>query len=453
MNKMDKENYLTVTALTKYIKRKFEVDPYLGRIYLVGEISNLRIRPHAHQYFSLKDDQAKVSAIMFKSAFEKVKFTPETGMKVLVTGRISVYEATGSYQIYIDSMQPDGVGALYQAYEQLKKKLSTEGLFTAPKQSLVRYPKRIAVVTSPSGAVIRDIITTTRRRFPIAQLVLFPAQVQGTEAAKEIAARIQQVNKIGNFDTLIIGRGGCSIEDLWPFNEEVVARAIFESQIPIISSVGHETDTTIADLVADVRAATPTAAAELATPVLSEEILYLTQRRTRIFNAFMNQLKKERQSLNRLNQSYVFQDPRRLYEGYIQNVDYLNDKLKQDMLTTLNRYENQWTKINQRLYLNTPLNRIKQNEQLVNNLQVRLTRAIQAVFTAKETQLQHSITSLDYLSPLKIMGRGYSYVTKKDRVVKQVSELQINTEIELHLSDGTAQAKITAIKDGGLNND
>lgn len=450
---MDKENYLTVTALTQYIKRKFDVDPYLGRVYLVGEISNLRIRPHAHQYFSLKDDHAKINAIMFKSAFEKVKFTPETGMKVLVTGRLSVYEASGSYQIYIDSMQPDGVGALYQAYEQLKTKLSAEGLFTAPKQPLVRFPKRMAVITSPSGAVIRDIITTTRRRFPITQLVLFPAQVQGTEAAKEITTRIQQVNALGSFDTIILGRGGGSIEDLWPFNEEQVARAIFASKIPIISSVGHETDTTIADLVADVRAATPTAAAELATPVLSEEILYLSQRRTRIFNAFMNLLKKDRQSLNRLDQSYVFQDPRRLYEGYVQNLDYLNERLKQNMTATLNFYQNQLNKSQQTLFLNSPANRIQQEQQTVTNLKTRLNRGIQALFTTKSTELKHSISALDYLSPLKIMSRGYSYVTRQGKVVKKASELKSDTEIELHLSDGTAKAKVTEIEQGGQKND
>ncbi|WP_412988172.1 exodeoxyribonuclease VII large subunit [Pediococcus siamensis] len=448
---MAKPDYLTVTALTQYIKRKFDVDPYLGRVYLVGEISNLRVRPHAHQYFSLKDDHAKINAIMFRSAFEKLKFTPETGMKVLVTGRLSVYEPSGSYQIYIDSMQPDGVGALYQAFEQLKKKLSAEGLFTAPKQPLVRFPKRIAVITSPSGAVIRDIITTTRRRFPIVQLVLFPAQVQGTEAAGELVKRIKQVNEIGDFDTIILGRGGGSIEDLWPFNEEQVARAIFASQIPIISSVGHETDTTIADLVADVRAATPTAAAELATPVLSEEVLHLAQRRTRILNAFLNLIKKDQQALRRLQHSYVFQDPRRLYEGYVQNVDFLNDKLKQTMNAMLNQYRNLFADRKQKLFLNSPAGQIQREKQTVVNLQQRLARGVNITVKTKAERLQHTIAALDYLSPLKIMGRGYSYVTQEDRVVKKVSELRIGTAIELHLNDGTATAKITDIKQGGRN--
>jgi len=311
-------DYLTVTALTQYLKRKFEVDPYLGKVYLTGEISNFRLRPHAHQYFSLKDDHAKISAIMFRSAFEKLKFTPETGMKVLVTGRISLYEPTGQYQIYVERMEPDGIGQLYQAYEQLKKKLADEGLFSAPKRQLPRFPKRIAVITSPSGAVIRDIITTTRRRYPIAQIVLYPAVVQGDGAAPDLVRQLERVNATGTYDTLIIGRGGGSSEDLWPFNEETVARAIAASQIPVISSVGHETDTTIADLVADVRAATPTAAAELAVPVLTDEVVKLQQQRTRLYNAMTNRINFQQERLNKLMAAYVFRQPQRLYETYVQ---------------------------------------------------------------------------------------------------------------------------------------
>lgn len=325
---MEKEQYLTVSALTKYLHKKFTVDPYLQRVYLTGEISNFRLRPR-HQYFSLKDDGAKIDAVMFQSAFSRLKFEVEDGMKVLVVGKIDLYEPSGNYQITIERMEPDGVGALYQAYEQLKAKLEAEGLFSAPKQKLPLFPKRIAVITSPSGAVIRDIITTTRRRYPIAQLVLFPAVVQGEKAADSLVGRLKEVNARGDFDTVIIGRGGGSIEDLWPFNEEKVARAIFASQIPIISSVGHETDTTIADLVADVRAATPTAAAELATPVLADEILRIRQDRLRLIKAYQAKLRFERQRLNKLQGSYVFLQPERLYEGYLQKLDNLNIKLRQ----------------------------------------------------------------------------------------------------------------------------
>lgn len=444
----ESQQYLTVTALTQYLKRKFEVDPYLGKVYLTGEVSNYRPRPNTHQYFSLKDDHAKISAIMFKSAFAKVKFQPEEGMKVLVVGRISLYEPSGSYQIYVERMEPDGVGALYQAYEQLKKKLAAEGLFSAPKKPLPRFPKRIAVVTSRSGAVIRDIITTTRRRFPIAQIVLFPSQVQGDAAAAEISRQIERANAQGNFDTLIIGRGGGSIEDLWPFNEEVVARAIAQSQLPVISSVGHETDTTIADLVADVRAATPTAAAELAVPVYNDVLLQLKQDQTRVFNAFQNFVQRDRQRLNKLQTSYVFTQPNRLYEGYLQKLDFLNERLKQAGQNNVNLASQHYQRAFQQLRQQTPIHQVRQAQTQLLNLQQRLNRGTQLVVQQKRQQLTQTVQSLDLLSPLKIMTRGYAFVTADEQVVHGVKQLQPEQTVAIHMADGEAQAQITKI-DGG----
>ncbi|MFC6289205.1 exodeoxyribonuclease VII large subunit [Levilactobacillus angrenensis] len=441
---MAQTDYLTVTALTQYLKRKFDVDPYLGKVYLTGEISNFRLRPHAHQYFSLKDDHAKISAIMFKSAFEKLKFTPETGMKVLVTGRISLYEPTGNYQIYVERMEPDGVGQLYQAYEQLKQKLADEGLFTAPKRPLPRFPKRIAVVTSPSGAVIRDIITTTRRRYPIAQIVLYPAVVQGEAAAPDIVRQIQRANANGSFDTLIIGRGGGSIEDLWPFNEESVARAIAASRLPIISSVGHETDTTIADLVADVRAATPTAAAELAVPVLSEELLKLSQQRTRLYNAMNNRINFQQERLNKLMTAYVFRQPQRLYETYVQRLDRAQQALGQTMQNQLRQREQRFQLARQGLRGQSPLERVHRDQLTVSQATARLNTEAKRYLTTKQEHVAQLINGLDYLSPLKIMGRGYSYVTQNDHVVKSVADLKPATAT-IHLSDGTAEAQIQTI--------
>nr|WP_114788155.1 exodeoxyribonuclease VII large subunit [Lactiplantibacillus plantarum] len=444
----ESQQYLTVTALTQYLKRKFEVDPYLGKVYLTGEVSNYRPRPNTHQYFSLKDDHAKISAIMFKSAFAKVKFQPEEGMKVLVVGRIGLYEPSGSYQIYVERMEPDGVGALYQAYEQLKKKLAAEGLFSAPKKPLPRFPKRIAVVTSRSGAVIRDIITTTRRRFPIAQIVLFPSQVQGDAAAAEISRQIERANAQGDFDTLIIGRGGGSIEDLWPFNEEVVARAIAQSQLPVISSVGHETDTTIADLVADVRAATPTAAAELAVPVYNDVLLQLKQDQTRVFNAFQNFVQRDRQRLNKLQTSYVFTQPNRLYEGYLQKLDFLNERLKQAGQNNFNLASQHYQRVVQQLRQQTPIHQVRQVQTQLLNLQQRLNRGTQLVVRQKRQQLTQTVQSLDLLSPLKIMTRGYAFVTADEQVVHGVKQLQPEQTVAIHMADGEAQAQITKI-DGG----
>lgn len=444
---MPKTDYLTVTTLTKYLKAKFEHDPYLDRVFLTGEISNFRLRPHAHQYFSLKDERAKISAIMFRSAFDKVKFTPEEGMKVLVVGRVSLYEPTGNYQIYIERMEPDGVGAFYQAYEQLKKKLAAEGLFQQTKQPLVRFPKKIAVITSPSGAVIRDIITTTRRRFPIAQIILFPTLVQGDSAAADIVAKIQQVNQFSDFDTLIIGRGGGSIEDLWPFNEESVARAIAASKIPTISSVGHETDTTIADLVADVRAATPTAAAELAVPVLSEELLKLQQAQTRLYQALQNKIDLAKKQVEQLQQAYVFRQPQRLYDGYLQNVDQLKLRLQTAFQQQVQSQQQQFLQLQNRLQQQTPAHHLQQFTAQVTVLQQQLQQAMQQLMQQQRQQLQQAVQSLDHLSPLKIMARGYSYVTdQQQNVLKQATDFKPQQQVTLHVTDATIQAEIKSIQ-------
>ncbi|WP_416354178.1 exodeoxyribonuclease VII large subunit [Agrilactobacillus fermenti] len=440
--------YLTVSALTQYIKRKFDFDPYLDQVYLRGEISNFRLRPHNHQYFSLKDDGAKINAIMFKSAFEHVKFEPEVGMQVLVTGRISVYEPTGNYQIYINSMIPDGIGELYLAYEQLKKKLADEGLFSQEKRPLPRFPKRIAVITSPSGAVIRDIITTTRRRYPIAQLVLFPAVVQGDGAKESLVHRLRQVNTLGNFDTIIIGRGGGSIEDLWPFNEEPVVRAIAASEIPVVSSVGHETDTTLSDLAADVRAATPTAAAELATPVLQDELIRLQQQKLRLIQALQQAIKISHTQLVRLQQSYVFTNPKRLYENYLQRLDLAKQGLVRNLVQQLKTQQTHFADLTRRLHLYRPNRQIETAQQRIFEQKQRLLQAFQQYLQTRMTQMQNLAQSLDHLSPLKILGRGYSYVIDpvSGALIQSTENVQINQTIAVHMKDGIVSAKVTHIK-------
>lgn len=304
------------------------------------------------------------------------------------------------------------------------------------------------MVTSRSGAVIRDIITTARRRFPIAQIVLFPAQVQGDAAAAEISRQIERANAQGDFDTLIIGRGGGSIEDLWPFNEEVVARAIAQSQLPVISSVGHETDTTIADLVADVRAATPTAAAELAVPVYNDVLLQLKQDQTRVLNAFQNLVQRDRQRLNKLTASYVFTQPNRLYEGYLQKLDFLNERLKQAGQNQLNIANQQYQRVFQQLRQQTPIHQVRQAQTQLANLEQRLNRSTQLVLRQKRQQLTQTVQSLDLLSPLKIMTRGYAFVTAEDQVIHGVKQLQPQQTVTIHMTDGEAEAQVTKI-DGG----
>lgn len=444
---MDRSKYLTVSQLTKYLKLKFDRDPYLQTVYLTGELSNFRLRS-GHQYFSLKDDQAVIDAVMFRSQFSKVKFTPEEGMKLCVTGHVGLYERSGRYQIYIDTMEPDGVGSLYLAFEQLKKKLNAEGLFSRPKKAVPLFPRRIAVVTSLNGAVIRDINTTVRRRYPIAQVVLFPTVVQGEKAAADIARQIKRAGERGDFDTLIIGRGGGSIEDLWPFNEEVVARAIADCPLPVISSVGHETDTTIADLVADKRAATPTAAAELATPQrLDNTLMLISDFQQRLYNTMRAQIDFEKKQLAKLTGSYIFQQPTRLYENYAQKVDQLTQQLRQQQERRLTNAANDVAQVYNRLLAYNPQRLVDQERLTVQQLAARLQTAVQAKTQQTAQQLQALTKQLHSLDPLKIMERGYTYVTRNGKVVNQAAQLNTGEPLLLHFADGEVTVTITDIKE------
>ena len=444
---MDRSKYLTVSQLTKYLKLKFDRDPYLQTVYLTGELSNFRLRS-GHQYFSLKDDQAVIDAVMFRSQFSKVKFTPEEGMKLCVTGHVGLYERSGRYQIYIDTMEPDGVGSLYLAFEQLKKKLNAEGLFSRPKKAVPLFPRRIAVVTSLNGAVIRDINTTVRRRYPIAQVVLFPTVVQGEKAAADIARQIKRAGERGDFDTLIIGRGGGSIEDLWPFNEEVVARAIADCPLPVISSVGHETDTTIADLVADQRAATPTAAAELATPQrLDNTLMLIGDFQQRLYNTMRAQIDFEKKQLAKLTGSYIFQQPTRLYENYAQKVDQLTQQLRQQQERRLTNAANDVAQVYNRLLAYNPQRLVDQERLTVQQLAARLQTAAQSKTQQTAQQLQALTKQLHSLDPLKIMERGYTYVTRNGKVVNQAAQLNTGEPLLLHFADGEVTVTITDIKE------
>lgn len=444
---MDRSKYLTVSQLTKYLKLKFDRDPYLQTVYLTGELSNFRLRS-GHQYFSLKDDQAVIDAVMFRSQFSKVKFTPEEGMKLCVTGHVGLYERSGRYQIYIDTMEPDGVGSLYLAFEQLKKRLNAEGLFSRPKKAVPLFPRRIAVVTSLNGAVIRDINTTVRRRYPIAQVVLFPTVVQGEKAAADIARQIKRAGERGDFDTLIIGRGGGSIEDLWPFNEEVVARAIADCPLPVISSVGHETDTTIADLVADQRAATPTAAAELATPQrLDNTLMLISDFQQRLYNTMRAQIDFEKKQLAKLTGSYIFQQPTRLYENYAQKVDQLTQQLRQQQERRLTNAANDVAQVYNRLLTYNPQRLVDQERLTVQQLAARLQTAVQAKTQQTAQQLQALTKQLHSLDPLKIMERGYTYVTRNGKVVNQAAQLNTGEPLILHFADGEVTVTITDIKE------
>jgi len=440
-------DYLSVSTLTRYLKMKFDRDPYLERVYLTGQVSNFRKRPN-HQYFSLKDEKAVIQATIWSGVYKKLGFELEEGMKINVIGRVQLYEPSGSYSIVIEKAEPDGIGALAVQFEQLKKKLGEEGLFQDKfKQPLPQFPKKIGVVTSPSGAVIRDIITTVSRRFPGVDILLYPTKVQGEGAAAEVAANIRRANEREDLDVLIIGRGGGSIEDLWAFNEEIVVRAIFESQIPIISSVGHETDTTLADFVADRRAATPTAAAELATPVTKLDLLgHLSQQQNRLANAASNRLAYQRERLHKLASSVIFRQPERLYDGYLQKLDQLNLRLKQKIREYYSEEVQQVKILQHRLESLSPLWQVQRYQEQLHQ-QERLLRSNMAViYDHKVAEAKRLSDALLMLDTSRIVARGYAIIQKNERVIESSQDIKEKDQLTILMRDGQVQVEVKDVK-------
>lgn len=446
---MNPQRYLTVNALTKYIKRKFDVDPHLQDCFVKGEISNFKQHSSGHMYFTLKDEKARLLAVMFSSSNRNMKFKPENGMQVLIKGDLSVYESSGQYQIYIKEMKPDGVGELYLAYEQLKEKLAAEGLFASEvKKSLPKYPKTVGVITSPTGAAIRDIVSTIKRRYPIANILLLPALVQGEQAAPSIARAIEKANSLGKIDVLIVGRGGGSIEELWAFNEEIVARSIFLSQIPIISAVGHETDFTIADFVADLRAPTPTAAAELAVPHIDELIERILNRQARLLRAMKEKIHFQSERLSRLEKSYAFRYPHKLYEQKLEQVDRRYEQLVRAAKRILELKKTQQETLQKRLLRNEPDKKIIEARAAHERQLKTLNRAIQNILSEKQKDFAHHLAKLEALSPLKVMERGYSLVfTDEQKLVSKVNQVQIGEDVIVKLTDGSLECKVIEIKE------
>ena len=441
------EKYLSVTTLTKYLKMKFDKDPYLERVYLTGQVSNFRKRP-THQYFSLKDDHAVIQATIWSGIYQKLGFDLEEGMKINVIGRVQVYEPSGSYSIIIEKAEPDGVGALAIQFEQLKKKLTEEGLFQERfKQPLPQFSKRIGVVTSRSGAVIRDIITTVSRRFPGVDILLYPTKVQGDGAAEEIARNIARANQRDDLDLLIIGRGGGSIEDLWAFNEEIVVRAIFESRLPVISSVGHETDVTLADFVADRRAATPTAAAELATPVTKLDLLAnLQNQEKRMATAVRNVLSKKQESLKKCSQSVIFRQPERLYDGYLQRLDQLQLRLKQSLRARISDNKQLVQARTHQLIQLSPVTKIQRYQDRLGQLDKILRSQMALVYDVKVAEVKRLSEALLMLDTSRIVARGYAIVKKEESVVDSVESLKKKDQVTLLMRDGQVELEVKDVK-------
>ena len=463
-----KDNYITITQLSRYLKYKFDNDKNLTNVYLKGEISNFKAHTRGHYYFTLKDESSRINAVMFASSVSKCKFVPMDGMKVLVTGKVSVYESTGGYQIYVNDMLEDGVGNLYIAYEQLKKKLELEGLFDERrKRKIPRMPKKIGIVTASTGAAIRDILTTIKRRYPIVETILFPALVQGKEAGVDIARKISIANGY-DIDVLIVGRGGGSIEDLWPFNEEVVARAIYSSRVPVISAVGHEVDFTIADFVADLRAPTPTAAAELAVVDINTVLEYLSKARDRSYQAMLNRIKQKRLILDNLSDSYVLKKPSNIYEVKEQKLDMLVDRLNISIQNIIERYNVRLFKSSNSYVLNNPkmlyysrYENFKYLYQKLNkNMDLILTNYRTKVFSLensyvlnnpdilykfREQKLIGLIEKLEVLNPLNTLKRGYTIVRSSSHVVSDIKNIKKDDELEIEFKNGKVVTKVIEV--------
>ena len=396
---MNKE-YLTIKDVNNIVKRVIDNNYELANIYLKGEISNFKNHTRGHLYFSLKDESSRINAVMFSFNASKLNFMPKDGDSVLVRGRVSVYEATGSYQVYVEEMSLDGTGNLYVLFEELKRKLDKEGLFRSEhKKHIKKIPSKIGVVTAPTGAAIKDIISTINKRFPLVTIYLFPSLVQGNLAKDNIVRMIELANNY-DIDTLIVGRGGGSIEDLWAFNEEVVARSIYNSRVPIISGVGHEIDYTISDFVADLRAPTPTGAATMAVPDRGEILRYLDTCRGRLKKALLNKIDNYSEILEKYKSNYLLNNPKRMYEVKEQKLDTLYDKLNIDITNIINM-----------------------NIHKLDTIKIKV----------------------DLLNPNNILDKGYSIIYKNGKVVKDINSIKVNDEINIKVKDGNIDSVVKGV--------
>lgn len=394
---------ITVTQLNRYLKDILDSQQVLNNIFVVGEISNfLHYYKSGHMYFTLKDSQSQLKAVMYCSFAQRLKFKPEDGMKVICRGRVSVYEKDGLYQLYVEDMQPDGLGSLNLAYEQLKDRLSKEGLFDEKyKKPIPKFPRKIGVATSNMGAAVEDIKNITRRRYPLAEIVICPTIVQGDKAGEDIVKSIKFLDNLGDIDIIIVGRGGGSIEDLWAFNLEIVARAVFECNTPIISAVGHETDFTICDFVADMRAPTPSAAAELAVPDITQLETYLRNAKYTLSVLLKRKIENEYQNFDKLVNSSILSNPDTYFEKQVNALDTLRSGLSSGLQ-----------------------NKVKDNYAILANFAGRL----------------------DALSPLAVIGRGYTFCKNdNDKIVKSVNQIKKDDKITVKFSDGTAKCTVDEV--------
>ncbi|WJP96906.1 exodeoxyribonuclease VII large subunit [Macrococcus bovicus] len=439
--------YLSIGALTQYIKAKFDRDPYLEKVYIKGELSNVKLHSSGHLYFALKDGNAVMNGMMFKRDATRLNFTPKEGDGVLITGRVSVYEDRGSYQLYADSMSLDGVGQLYEKLEALKQEFKQKGYFAAEhKKKLPKYPSAIAVLTASTGAAIRDIETTLNRRYPLAKVHYISTLVQGNGAASDIVRNIRYADELG-VDVMIVGRGGGSIEDLWAFNEREVVEAIFQAETPIISAVGHETDTTLSDYVADMRAPTPTGAAVMATPDQVELMQQLKASELFLNQRLVQHIRYQKEKLSRYQQHPFFRNPLMMIEQKQQRIDETEQRLQYLLKQRFSTHRERYIRLEVRL---TP-ERLSHKLQLFRSDEKEMSLQMKQLLDRKMNKAAHQLDLqsrlLNSLNPTGILERGYSIVRNKKGIVSHIDALSTNEDISIQLSDGTAEATVNSVKE------
>ena len=411
---------LTVSQINAYINRKLKFDNNLKNVYVKGEISNFKTYPSGHSYFTLKDEKSQIPAVMFKGRKHSLKFQPQNGMKVIIKGKIEVYERDGKYQLYASTMTEDGIGNLHVAFEQLKKKLKAEGLFDdAHKKEIPEYPGKIGVVTAQTGAAIRDIITTIEKRYPYCEVMVFSTLVQGEQAAPQIVRQIEHAQQF-DIDTLIVGRGGGSIEDLWPFNEEVVARAIYNCKIPVISAVGHEVDFTISDFVADARAPTPTGAAVMAVPDVNDIKFKIVQLRNRLNKNINDKIMQKRTKLNHVSEKQIFKNPESIYEIKSMTLDNLVTKLEFSSKNIIAENRNKLIELKNKNIMKNP----------------------DEILRKKKEPYLRNVDKLTVLNPLLTLKRGYTLTKVEGRVVSSAKDVKSGDKLDVEFNDGTVNTRV-----------
>ena len=433
----------TVSQVTAYIRNMFTQDFALNRISIRGEVSNCKYHTSGHIYFTLKDGGAQIAAVMFAGQRKGLDFELREGQEVTVSGTVDVYERDGRYQLYAKKITREGKGDLFRQFEKLRNELEEMGMFdSCYKQPIPRYARKVGIVTAGTGAAIRDIMNISARRNPYVQLILYPALVQGEQAKYSIAKGIETLDRMG-LDVLIVGRGGGSIEDLWAFNEEIVVQSIFESRLPVISSVGHETDTTLADFVADRRAATPTAAAELATPVSkADTLVWIRERQNRAYQACLRRIQYNQERLAKLSQSVVFRQPERLYDGYLQKLDRLTTRLETFVSQDFDRKQKKAELLKQRLQGLNLLISVQNYQDRRESLQRLLVTTTKNTINGNRVRLEKAQDALLSLDTSRIVARGYAIVKKDDKPLTSTKNITEGDQLTVQMRDGELEVEV-----------